>query len=342
MAHFLQRTKALATANRSGETQEQALLSKLRHRLTDNPVRSADTPLGYLVRDESATVAGVLLIAPWRFLLEDETLVGLSAGSLFLDAAARMQSFLLFRRFLGRDQCDFWFANSCNRYSAPFWTRTGAKAVASSRYEFLFPIRLGPVAEEALHQQHQAAGLASLASSLADLANPLFRLLPSSSGMTSQKSRDWEELAAISEHNRDRKFIVGERSPAYLQWRYGEIPVEEAAPSIYIFQTKTGDKGWFSIGYGRRGRNEQIGTASLLDWSLPEGLDIRRIVASSLEVARTRHMDLLVVGDRCDLPKRLSCSIRRDIGVTQAFVQSRRHDTQRIANQIVIGLADIF
>ena len=59
-----------------------------------------------------------------------------------------MQGFLMLKRFLGTPGFDFVYANSCNRQSGPLWAKLGAIMVPESDVEYLFPFKLGPLAEE--------------------------------------------------------------------------------------------------------------------------------------------------------------------------------------------------
>ena len=104
---------------------------------------------------------------PRLYKLGDRDLLGMAAGHFFVDASARMQGFFMLRHYFGIAGVDFWFANSCNRQSGPLWAKCGAVQVPESEVEYLFPFRLGPIAEELAIRKGVPNALASLARSSA-------------------------------------------------------------------------------------------------------------------------------------------------------------------------------
>jgi hypothetical protein len=69
------------------------------------------------------------------YQLGSQRLLGRAGGNFYVDASARMQGFFMLRRFLGAPGFDFYYANSCNRQSAPLWAKCGALMVPDSDVE---------------------------------------------------------------------------------------------------------------------------------------------------------------------------------------------------------------
>lgn len=325
-----------------GNSDAGEISARLRHRLARSPFRRADLPLGLCARNGTGEVTGALLIYPWRFLRGDGVFQGLGAGAFLVAPEVRMLGGLLFRRFLELDQGDFWYAATCNSKSAPLWIGSNCPGIPTSQDKHLFPLRLGSIAQEVWLRRGFPSSFGSLATGVGNLANPILRLLSAKSGLDVQKCDDWDRLAAIAEQNRDPRYYVCDRSGAYLQWRYGTPDYETHTPGVYLFPTPSGQSGWFSLGYGPKGRAGQIRTANLLDWSIPKGFDFGRVVRAAIEVARAERADTLTVNGRSDLPELLPRSINRRRDMPRAFVQSRKIDLQVLTENLVIGSADLF
>src|SRR4051794_5503508 len=110
-----------------------------------NPHLRDGLPLGLCLRTGEGKLAGMILSLPRLYKLGDRDLLGMAAGLFFVDASARMQGFFMLRRYFSIAGVDFYYANSCNRQSAPLWAKCGAVQVPESEVEYLFPLRLGPI-----------------------------------------------------------------------------------------------------------------------------------------------------------------------------------------------------
>ena len=318
------------------------IFAHLKHRLANNPARIEDVPLGLCVRNPDGEIVGTNLLYPWRFRHGDDVLLGLGSGALFVDPTARMQGFMLFRRFLGMKQGDFWYATTCNSNSAPLWAKSRGTAVAASSYEFLFPINVGKLAEEFALRKGLAPPIASLASFITNLANPVVRLRSVASGLDIERTADWDKVADIAETNRDPSHVVCDRSATYLKWRYGGSQDETSGPHVYVFETNRDRHGWFSIEWSQRGKARQIRTASLLDWTIPSGYDFNHVAAAALNVARAGQSDLFSIPGRNDISDTVARSFKRHLAAPRAYLRSTGDDANKLAQRIVIAAADSF
>src|SRR6516165_2155178 len=97
-----------------------------------NPDRLDGAALEDSLRGPDGQMAGMIIAVPRLYLLGDRKLIGLAAGHFYIESAARMQGFFMLRRFFKLPNVDFYFANSCNRQSAPLWAKCGAILVPES------------------------------------------------------------------------------------------------------------------------------------------------------------------------------------------------------------------
>src|SRR5579885_3459812 len=65
-----------------------------------NPARPDGLPPGEVIRDDSGAIVGMIGCWPTSFRLGDRRLLGLGAHNFFVDPSARMQGYMLFRRYL--------------------------------------------------------------------------------------------------------------------------------------------------------------------------------------------------------------------------------------------------
>ena len=274
--------------------------------LLHNPHLRPDLNHGETLRSSEGKILGMILAVPRMYQLGEERLLGLAAGNFYVDASVRMQGFFMLRRFLGSQGVEFVYANSCNRQSAPLWAKCGAVLVPESDVEYLFPFNLGPIAEElairkewptAVHRVLRTIGpLASLVAAPRCPVNR-FRL---------ESCIDVDRLAAIAERNRDRQWLQPERSVPYLRWCYGPVldsagtegPADNA---IYRFADQEGLEGWFALTFARRGRNQQIRSARLVDVVWPtQRLSFADVLPAVIAAARPRS-DMLSIRGRVGL-----------------------------------------
>jgi len=233
--------------------------------LVENPVVTDDSPTGFCIRDHLGSIKGLTLAFPAAFLTADRRLLGLCSGSFFVEPQARTQGYYLFRKYLSSPGYSFFFATTCNAESAPLWRRLGGCAVPNSETEHILPLKLDVMLPAFVSGTSANAVVLGMARLLGRCANPILQLLArQSAALTIQPCQDWHKLSDLARRHRPADWITTDRSPEFLQWRYG--PSSPHYPTgIYLFHDKLGNEGWFALANVIRGRNGQIRGSVLLD-----------------------------------------------------------------------------
>ena len=264
------------------DTSAPAVLRRLRWRLLQNPARRDDLELGQVVRDDSGRVQGVHLLFPSHYRHGARRLLGVCSGYFFVAPEARMQGFFMFRRTLGLKGIDLLFATTCNANSAALWAKVGGQAVPGSEYEYLLPVRFGPVAEEVVLRKGWGKAAATAARMAGTIVSPMmglggggpWRLAPTD---------DFAHLAAIAEENRDPAILAADRSAPYLRWRFADTP-QASSTDLLVFSTASGRSGWVAARRWTRGRRGQIRALLILDAVAPsDGFDPSSLYASLVD-----------------------------------------------------------
>ena len=123
-----------------------------------------------------------------KFVQHDRVLLGLVSGNFFVAADARMQGFLLFRKFLAVTGVDFWYATSSNQNSGPLWRQLGGSPVPGSDRELILPLEFGALAEEFARRRQWPRVVARL-SKAAGLFSRMLRPRLSGTRLTVARSR---------------------------------------------------------------------------------------------------------------------------------------------------------
>jgi hypothetical protein len=238
---------------------------RLRWLLLENPVATEDSPIGYCLRDRWGVIRGLNLSFPAAFLSADQRLLGLCAGSFFVEAPARSMGFYLFKKYLASPGYSFFFATTCNANSAKLWGTLGGRAVPNSETEYILPLRLDvmiPAFVATRTSSEVASGIARVGGRC---ANPVLRFLTRPSvELAIEPCQDWDKLSELSRRQRSANHITSNRSAEFLQWRYGSTsPLYPCG--IYLFRDKQGNEGWFSLGNLIRGEQSQFRGSILLD-----------------------------------------------------------------------------
>ena len=308
--------------------------------MTCNPDYRPEMPFGETLRTRDGKIAGMILAVPRLYRLGDKTLVGLAAGDFFIDAAARMQGFFMLRRYFKLRHGDFWFANSCNRQSGPLWAKCGAILVPESDVEYLYPFKMGPLAEELAIRKQWPRAVKSLLGSLGPGADIIASLRIPGNRFQVDYCSDLEKLSELAARCRNPKLLQPERTAAHLKWQYGEppeVPQDGQTRQIYTFNDRAGVEGWFSLGFDRRGREDQIRTARLMDVVWPEDrLSFTAILPAVIAAAR-RNVDLLSIRGRVGLKLNENARgfKRRRLLAPEGFLLSTTPPTSEL-----VGLAD--
>jgi hypothetical protein len=294
-----------------------------------NPARPEDLPSGEIIRHGDGPVLGMVTYHPQVFRLGERRLLGLGAGNFFVDPSARMQGYLLFRRYLKTPQADFCFSTTCNAASGALWLKCGAAQVPLSDAEYLFVCRPGPLLQELVLRRRAWRGLASWARWLGNLAGPVVRLRWPRSGLRVERSEDWEHLADIAQRCRDPLRLTHERTPEVLRGKYEQLTRDGrtggGVGGMYRFADAQGSEGWFSVREGLRGQLGQIRGAVLLDVVWPRQSVSFVEVLSALVQTVAPYADALNVRDRAafGLQPGLGGWRRRPLLAAEAFVFSQ-------------------
>lgn len=326
-------------------TKEQRL-AKLEWRLAGNPARRADLPLGHGLFDETGRLHGINLVFPWRYRGDGRTWVGLGAGGLFVDSSARMQGFLLFRRFLGIEPVDFHYATTCNAVSGGLWSRSKGVAVPGTDREYILPLRPGPIVQEAALRRGLSPALSAIARFVSAGAGPFLRRRPRhGTRLKLMPATDWTRLAEISLGNADDRWLIADRTEAYMAWTYARSPLaREGSMHVYRFDAGPRREGWLSVSSSRRGRLLQIRTATLQDWSIPAGVDFADVLRSAARLETVRRSDMLAFYGRPDLQVPAgSWGFRpRALPSPNGYVVDGADAGTSLARRLVIAAADRF
>jgi hypothetical protein len=295
VARFLYEQQAINSREDSTQTRPQG--DDLRWMLA-NPDRPSNAPLGDTLRGHDGQIVGMIIAVPRLYRLRDRRLIGLAAGDFYIDAAARVQGFFMLRRFFKMPHADFWFANSCNRQSGPLWAKCGAMLVPESDVEYLYPFRFEPLVEEVAWRKQWPRPLGTLLKSFGSGANLIASLRIPKNCFRIERATDLEKLAGIAERNRNPDLLQPSRAPEQLGWQYGNPPpvaTEGEGKILYSFTGNAGEEGWFALSYDRRGINNQIRNARLVDVVWPEKrIPFVTVLSAIIAVAR-RYTDLLSI-----------------------------------------------
>src|SRR5439155_20361728 len=106
------------------------------------PLATDTSQHGFGIRDASGILIGLDLSFPAAFLSGDQRILGLGAGSFFVEPQVRTLGFYLFKRDLKAPQYSFFFATTCNANPAALWKTLGAHAIPNFDTEYVFPLKL--------------------------------------------------------------------------------------------------------------------------------------------------------------------------------------------------------
>jgi hypothetical protein len=313
--------------------------------MLENPHLRPDLPLGLTLWSPDGKLVGMILSVPRLYRLGDRPLLGLAAGNFYVDSSARLQGFFMLRRFLGLSGVDFWYANSCNRQSAPLWAKCGAMMVPESDVEYLFPLHLGPLAQELAIRKGWPPAIGSILRGLGPVATLVAAPRVPRHRFAIESCADFERLAQIAEQDRNPELLQPDRSAAYLHWVYGSSPVKpmpDQAQEIFAFKDENGREGWFALRFDRRGRLEQIRTTRLIDVVWPVGhMNFTDVLPAILEIARPRA-DLVSIRGRVGLGLRDGVGgwRRRELLAPEGYLISRDPPAGELVNAADLPFAD--
>lgn len=269
------------------------LEQRLAWRLFDNPAARDEVEPGHVLVTDTGEVAGTSLAVPHRFVSGSRELFALCSSAMYVDTRARLQGFLMFRRFLAQPGVDFWFATTCNDLSARLWERSEGVPVESSRRELILPLRPAP----------------------------LLRLLRGNvaAGITLTPSGDWPQLAALAERHRDASLITAARTAAQLRWRY--TGPEAGTRRVWLATDRAGHEGWISAATFPRPAAPRLRSWMVLDYAWPAGVDLAPLLLSAARALDAEGDLLALRGDAADAVRwSLPLGLRRTFPVAPTWV----------------------
>jgi hypothetical protein len=235
-------------------------LARLEWLLTGNPERG-DFPSGWVLEGKDGTIAGVHLSVPRIFSGTGGPVPFFFSCYFFVKAEARgMESLGLFLSYRKLATQGILMASSANANSAPLWLKLGGKVFRGSEHEWLKPLCLLPLAEEALFRRFDwRVRLAGNA--------PHFRLSEPPASGPLRWLRTPEEIAAAAMPVREGP-LQPVRSVEWLQWKFGHIPQDE----YRLYRWDGGSlPAYVVVGLSRRGWRGQIRCLQIADaWSAGE------------------------------------------------------------------------
>jgi hypothetical protein len=238
---------------------------RLRWLLLDNPVSVEGAPLGYCLRDGLGEIRGTTLFTPAAFLTDDQRLLGLCSGSFFVEKPARSMGFYLLTKNFSARGYGFYFATTCNSDSAELWKKVGGCPLPSSGIEYFLPLKPDVLIRAFVSARTSSEMAAKIAQRCGVWVNSILRQFTlRATQLTLEPCQDWEKLSELSRRNRPAGHIESDRSPAFLEWRYG--PGSPHYPcGIYLFRDERGNEGWFALGHLVRGEQGHIRGSIVLD-----------------------------------------------------------------------------
>lgn len=310
--------------------------------LLDNPVSAGVFQHGFCVRDPMGVIRGVTLCFPAAFLAGDDRFLGLCSGTFFVEPQARTLGFYLFKKYLRSPGYSFFFATTCNAYSAALWEQLGGCAVPNSEAEYIVPLRLDALLPAVVNGKTLRAAASRIAPIIARCSNAILaHLTRQSPKITIEPSRDWQKLSQLFHRHRLAGWVTADRTIEFLQWRY-EQSWSHCPSETYLFHDPCGNEGWFALGKTTRGRRGQIRGSVLLDAIWPrERMTFEDIFPGILQLVDP-ETDALFLRPRPELDYG-DCTrwiIRRRFRAPQAFAITGGGDSILTAASLDLVCAD--
>lgn len=276
----------------------------LRWLLVENPARNGEMNLGYCVRDQKEAIVGAILTFPSHFVRAEKRLQGFCGASFYVNPEARIQAFIILKKFLSAAGKDFYFTTTCNAEAGALWDKFRGRGlpVPNSESIYILPYRIEKLLEAFAENRNFHQGLVSLMRAAGKIGSTLAaNSRKSSRGLCVAPCRDWEKLADLARIHRDPEWITNERSARFLEWRYGRNPAGDQK-ELYRFWDDRGNEGWFAVGSGLVGRRKNIRMTEVLDIVWPrKTADPRQILAAVVRQCASAS-DALYMRPRIGLP----------------------------------------
>lgn len=290
--------------------------------LIENPLAPSAPHYGFCLRNASREMAGLLLCFPYAFVAEDRRLRGLCLSSFYVEPSARGQGRFLFERYLGDPLYDLFFGMTFNERSGAMFRKSGGSAVPNSDMQYILPLNLEVMLPMFLAGRTSSRIAAKFAQSLGQFVTSVLK--PGREWrqkFSFEPCRDWQKLSELFHRHRPQRWITTDRSPEFLQWRYGPGSPHHSA-EICLFRDQQGNEGWFVVAETTRGRHGEIRGALLLDAVWPrDRIHFRQVLPAILGCKTVSHADAVIFQPRPGVDYR-ECSrwiIPRRLPLPQVF-----------------------
>ncbi|HEX2746631.1 MAG TPA: hypothetical protein VHM91_01430 [Verrucomicrobiales bacterium] len=228
--------------------------------LTGNPDRNGYPP-GWVLQGADGTLSGVHLSVPRLFSSSEGLLPFFFSSYFFVKTEARgMESLGLFLSYRKLAAHGVLVASSANANSAPLWQKLGGREIPDTGHEWLKPLRMLPLAEEALFRRFGRRWRLPGASARFSLIEP-----PGSSPLRWLRTPEEIAGAAIPAST---GLLQPVRSREWLLWKFGR----PAQSEYRLYQWNSGPSPvYLVVALSRRGWRGQIRCLQITDaWSAAE------------------------------------------------------------------------
>jgi hypothetical protein len=319
-----------------------AIERRLRWLLLENPLAPERSTHGFCIRDRSGAIRGLTICFPVAFLAGEGRILSSCSGNYFVDPPARTLGFYLFRKYLNLPGYSFFFTTSCTAASAVLWKEMNGAAGPNSEIDYIVPLKLDNLFA-AIMKSRGGDWTSTIIRSLGRCGNRVLRASGSSRPLklAVEPCRDWKKLSDLFYRHRPKHWVLADRSPEILEWRYTWNSDPEPA-GTYLFRDSVGNEGWFSLGYTLRGPGGRIRALALLDAVWPRGkMSFEEIFPAILQLA-SQSADLIHFRHRPGIDYR-ACSrwiFLRRWKAPLVSVISRGADARAIAFSLDLAGAD--
>lgn len=262
------------TSGETGVPARPANNSSLRHAverlswiLAENPARSPEDPLGWLLRTPAGDIVGCMGCAPQEFCLGQTIFTLMMANSFYVDDCHRGSGTSILLKYLQLGSRYPLFVSSANPTVAEMWKKLGGYPLANSEEELLAILRWSPLLAEGVVRKTKSNLLARLTDALASpwFSRNQFGDIPQGDLFPLNTPEEAAKLCA--EHHSDK--ITSCRDLPFLKWRYFS-PVEPTT-RLFAFRPRGAEKRFtIAARLQNRGYKQQIRALHVLDiWGEP-------------------------------------------------------------------------
>jgi hypothetical protein len=237
----------------------------LRWFLLENPARTPEQPLGFVLL-AAGDLVGCILCIPQFFQFKTQRILMMGSSSFYVDERHRGHGG---RIFLGYSRLGArWplFGTSANPVSAALWKAAGAKQIPNSDGELFGILRWPPVAEELAYRRTANPFISRLLKGRISNTAALFRRLKTDSvDADSLQQLDCVEQVndIMRRHLHLAEHLTALRDPAYIRWRY--FSGRDTTVALFAYRSRIGQDILVTVNQRTRGYRNQINTLNVLD-----------------------------------------------------------------------------